>query len=62
MRSPAAVRVYAPGSIGNLGPGLDVLGLAVEGRGDSVTAERADAPGVRIADAGHADLPAEAAE
>lgn len=61
MRSPAAVRVYAPGSIGNLGPGLDVLGLAVEGRGDSVTAERADAPGVRIADAGHADLPSDPA-
>jgi homoserine kinase len=28
---------YAPGSIGNVGPGFDVLGLAVEGIGDRVT-------------------------
>jgi homoserine kinase len=25
---------FAPGSIGNVGPGLDVLGLAVAGAGD----------------------------
>lgn len=61
MRSPAAVRAYAPGSVGNLGPGLDVLGLAVDGRGDTVIAERADAPGVRIAESGHADLPSDPA-
>jgi len=30
---------FAPGSIGNVGPGFDVLGLAVEGIGDSVTVE-----------------------
>jgi homoserine kinase len=30
---------YAPGSIGNVGPGFDVLGLAVDGIGDSVTVE-----------------------
>ena len=30
---------YAPGSIGNVGPGFDVLGLAVEGLGDMVTVE-----------------------
>jgi homoserine kinase len=57
MSAPRAVRVYAPGSIGNLGPGLDVLGLAVEGRGDVVTAELSDAPGVTIAEPGHPDLP-----
>ncbi|MEO8381713.1 MAG: homoserine kinase [Acidobacteriota bacterium] len=28
---------YAPGSIGNVGPGFDVLGLAVDGIGDTVT-------------------------
>ncbi len=28
---------YAPGSIGNVGPGFDVLGLAVDGVGDRVT-------------------------
>ena len=30
---------FAPGSIGNVGPGFDVLGLAVEGLGDTVTVE-----------------------
>jgi homoserine kinase len=30
---------FAPGSIGNVGPGFDVLGLAVDGVGDSVTLE-----------------------
>jgi homoserine kinase len=31
--------VFAPGSIGNVGPGFDVLGLAVDGLGDTVTVE-----------------------
>lgn len=30
---------FAPGSVGNVGPGFDVLGLAVEGLGDRVTVE-----------------------
>jgi homoserine kinase len=30
---------FAPGSIGNVGPGFDVLGLAVDGIGDVVTVE-----------------------
>lgn len=30
---------FAPGSIGNVGPGFDVLGLAIEGIGDQVTVE-----------------------
>ena len=30
---------FAPGSIGNVGPGFDVLGLAVDGIGDTVTIE-----------------------
>ncbi|MHB0970559.1 MAG: homoserine kinase [Thermoanaerobaculia bacterium] len=34
--------VFAPGSIGNVGPGFDVLGLAVEGIGDTVTVELID--------------------
>lgn len=57
MALPRAVRAYAPGSIGNVGPGLDVLGLAVEGAGDAVVAELASAgDGVRIAEPGHRDL------
>ncbi|HEX3071404.1 MAG TPA: homoserine kinase [Thermoanaerobaculia bacterium] len=33
---------FAPGSIGNVGPGFDVLGLAIEGIGDRVTIELTD--------------------
>lgn len=33
------MKVFVPGSIGNVGPGFDVLGLAVEGIGDTVTVE-----------------------
>jgi len=50
---------FAPASVGNLGPGYDVLGAAVEQPGDRVVARRADA-----GEAGHhhpgepgADLP-----
>lgn len=43
------VRVFAPGTVANLGPGFDLLGLAVEGRGDTVVARRTPAEGVRVA-------------
>src|ERR1051325_6336472 len=33
---------YAPGSVGNVGPGFDVLGLAIEAVGDRVTVELTD--------------------
>jgi homoserine kinase len=51
------VLAYAPGGIGNLGPGLDVLGCAITGAGDEVHAWWTDQPGVRVVDAGHPDLP-----
>lgn len=51
------VTAHAPGSIGNLGPGLDVLGAAVMGSYDSVTAEWCDQSGITVLDAGHPDLP-----
>jgi len=35
-----AVTVFAPASTGNIGPGFDVLGMALEGMGDTVTARR----------------------
>ena len=54
-----AVRAFAPGGIGNLGPGLDILGCAVTGPGDAVEASRADDPGVHVIDSGHPDLPTE---
>ena len=34
-----ASTAFAPGSIGNVGPGFDVLGLAVDGIGDTVSVE-----------------------
>lgn len=54
-----SVRAFAPGSVANLGPGLDVLGLAVTGAGDTVTAERTGGAEVRIRSSGHPDIPAE---
>lgn len=50
----------APACIGNFGPGLDVLGVAVAGPGDRVTATRDGSSGVTIDDAGHPDLPVDA--
>ncbi len=50
-------RAFAPGSVGNVGPGLDILGVAVGGAGDEVLVERVDATGVQVRDAGHPDLP-----
>ena len=57
--SGAAVTAFAPGSIGNVGPGLDILGLAVAGDGDAVRAEWLDRPGIHILDPGHPELPRE---
>jgi homoserine kinase len=48
---------FAPGGVGNIGPGLDILGLALAGLGDTVEAEWIDEPGIRIRDPGHRDLP-----
>jgi len=58
---PTRVRAFAPASIGNLGPGLDVLGCAVTGAGDSVTVEWCDASGVVLRDPGHPELPTDPA-
>ncbi|MFL5404264.1 MAG: hypothetical protein ACJ79O_00220, partial [Myxococcales bacterium] len=57
---PARVCAYAPGGIGNMGPGLDVLGCAVTGAGDTIELEWADGKSdltLTIADAGHPELP-----
>ena len=43
------VRTFAPATVSNLGSGFDVLGLAVNGPGDTVTARLTSGPGVRIA-------------
>src|ERR1043165_2573104 len=56
---PQTATAFAPGSVGNVGPGLDILGLAVAGRGDAVTLLQSDGAGISIADSGHPELPAD---
>lgn len=54
-------RAFAPGGIGNLGPGLDILGCALTGLGDAVTATVCEGSGVSLEDPGHPDLPRDSA-
>jgi homoserine kinase len=56
----SSVTAFAPGGVGNIGPGLDILGLAVSGLGDTVRAEWTKGPGVQIREPGHPELPADA--
>ena len=44
------IRVFAPATIANLGPGFDVLGLALTEPGDLIEAELTTGRGVEIAD------------
>jgi homoserine kinase len=57
MKAAGAVTAFAPGGVGNVGPGLDILGLAVAGAGDTVRAEWSDQPGIQVRDPGHPSLP-----
>lgn len=43
-----SVRAFAPASVGNVGVGFDLLGLALDGPGDIVEAARTQQPGVVI--------------
>ena len=47
--APVEVRAFAPGSVGNVGVGFDILGHSIAGIGDVATVRRIDAPAVRIA-------------
>ena len=49
------MRVFAPATASNLGPGFDVLGLALERPGDLVEVELRDEPGVEITEVTGAD-------
>ena len=40
------VKVFAPATIGNIGPGFDVLGLAIQGMGDTIAAR--EIPGNKL--------------
>ena len=55
-RERQSVTAFAPGGVGNIGPGLDILGLALSGPGDTVRAEWTQSPGIQIRDSGHPDL------
>jgi homoserine kinase len=44
------VTAFAPASIGNVGVGFDMLGLALAGVGDRVSATRTESPGITIAE------------
>ena len=58
--SPEAGRhvlAEAPGGVGNLGPGLDILGCAVTGPADLVEAWRQPGTGVSLVDPGGPGLP-----
>ena len=50
MGSLDEATAFAPASIGNLGVGFDMLGLAIAGVGDRVVAKRTESPGVVISD------------
>lgn len=51
------VRAFAPGSVGNIGPGLDIMGLALTGQGDTVEATWGKVATIVVVDSGHPDLP-----
>jgi homoserine kinase len=57
MTSAARYLASAPGGIGNIGPGLDVLGCAIAGLRDEVIAEWTVVPGLTVLDPGHPELP-----
>jgi len=42
------IKAFAPASVGNIGIGFDILGLAIEKPGDEVIARKSDTPGLRI--------------
>ena len=44
------LRVFAPATVANIGPGFDVLGLALGSPGDLLEAELSNKPGVEIVD------------
>ena len=55
MSSGDMVTAFAPASIGNLGVGFDMLGLAIAGAGDRVSARLVAGTGVRITEVREVD-------
>lgn len=44
----SGIKAFAPATVGNIGVGFDILGLALERPGDEVIAGKSDSPGVKI--------------
>ena len=42
------IKVFAPASVTNVGPGFDIMGFALEEPGDEVTLRFSKTPGIRI--------------
>jgi homoserine kinase len=43
-----SIRIFAPATVANVGPGFDVLGFAIDAPGDEVVVRHVAKPGVRI--------------
>lgn len=50
MSKKQTASAFAPASIGNIGVGFDMLGLAIVGAGDTVDARRTDGEGISVAE------------
>jgi homoserine kinase len=44
----SGIKIFAPATVGNIGIGFDIMGLALERPGDEVIASKSNTPGVRI--------------
>ena len=57
MDAITSAEAFAPASMGNVGVGFDILGLAFQGMGDTVTVERHNEPGIVIRVEGTNNIP-----
>jgi homoserine kinase len=63
LTTNTSAEAFAPASMGNVGVGFDILGLAFQGLGDKVLVERRDEPGAIILSVeGSNDIPLEPAK
>jgi len=51
------IRAFAPGTVANLGPGVDVLGLALDGVGDEVRVSRGKGNAITVEVVGPEEIP-----
>lgn len=58
----SSIRIFSPATVANIGPGYDVLGLALDVPGDEMVVRTTDEPGIRITKIEGAEIPFEAAE